>query len=135
MSKTIGPLLKFNKINLARVSKAIVKHLTPDLLPKKYHQKNSDNGMFGHCHTSAGTLYRVFGSQKVHMFRALDNDTIWHWWVQDRDGNVIDLTASQYAETIVRELYKKGEKAGMLGFLYRERVRILLHRVRNELDI
>ena len=32
----IEPFIPYNKRNLNRVSKSILKHLTPDLLPKKY---------------------------------------------------------------------------------------------------
>ena len=32
----IKPFIPYNKRNLNRVSKSILKHLTPDLLPKKY---------------------------------------------------------------------------------------------------
>ena len=129
------PLLKYNKTNLKRVSRAIIRNLTHDLLPKKYCPENAVNPMYGHCHTASGCLYKVFGSQALHMFRAIDSREIWHWWVEDRDNTVIDLTASQYPASAVRKLYKKGEKAGMLGFAYRRRVLELLSRVRRDLNI
>lgn len=127
------PLLTYNKTNLRRVSKAIVRNLTPDLLPKKYRAKNAENPMFGHCHTASGCLYKIFGSQSLHMYRALDPDGIWHWWVSDRDGTVIDLTADQYTERTVRQLYRHGQKSTMLGFSYRVRVIQLLERLYGEL--
>lgn len=135
MPKPNPPLLKYNKTNLKRVSRAIIKNLTPDLLPKKYRTENAVNLMFGHCHTASGCLYKVFGSKALHMFRAIDSREIWHWWVEDRDKNVIDLTASQYPASVVRTLYKKGEKSAMLGFAYRRRVLELLSRVRRDLNL
>ena len=135
MTKPHPPLLEYNSKNLKRVSRAIVRNLTPDLLPKKYIAINETNKAFGHCHTAAGCLYRIFGSQQLHMYRSLDNNNIWHWWVQDRQGTIVDLTASQYPETTVRRLYKRGEKSGMLGFKYRENVKIALERVCRDLKI
>lgn len=135
MSAASTPLLKYNKTNLRRVSKAIVRNLTHDLLPKKYRAKNARNPMFGHCHTASGCLYKIFGSQSLHMYRALDQMSIWHWWVVDRDGTVIDLTADQYAKSVVRNLHGNGKKSAMLGFAYRTRVFELLSRVRRELGL
>lgn len=67
------------------------------------------------------------------MYRALDKNGIYHWWVQDRDGNIIDPTATQYSERAVKQLYKHGVKAGILGFVYKQRVNALLDRVRIQL--
>jgi hypothetical protein len=129
------PLLKYNKTNLRRVSKTIVRNLTPDLLPLKYIVKNSKNPMFGHCHTASGCLYKIFGSQSLHMYRALDPHGIWHWWVVDRERRIIDLTADQYPRKTVTVLYRKGTKSGMLGFAYRKRVLELFERVRHCLEV
>lgn len=135
MPRSSLPLLKYTEPNLKRVSRTIVKNLTPDLLPKKYLAENAQNPMFGHCHTASGCLYKVFGSQNLHMYRALGPDEIWHWWAVDHDGNVIDLTASQYSDRTVRKLHKAGEKSQMLGFAYRRRVMELLRRVRRDLSL
>jgi hypothetical protein len=134
MPKPHPPLLKYNRTNLKRVSRSITNNLTTDLLPKKYRVENAENPMFGHCHTASGCLYKVFGSDALHMFRAVDRREIWHWWVEDRDKNVIDLTANQYPSSVVGKLYKKGEKSAMLGFAYRKRVLELLSRVRRDLN-
>lgn len=130
MPTASAPLLKYNKKNVSRVSKAIIRNLTPDLLPLKYRAKNSKSPMFGHCHTASGCLYKIFGSQSLHMHRALDPHGIWHWWVVDRENMVIDLTAEQYASDVVLALYRNGTKSSMLGFDYRKRVFELLRRVR-----
>lgn len=90
--------------------------------------------MFGHCHNASGCLYKIFGSQNLHLYRALDRKGIWHWWVQDRSGEVIDLTRSQYSETALRQLHRKGEKATLLGYKYKDNVFVVLKRVRKELD-
>lgn len=135
MPKPSPALLKYSKKNLKIVSRLIIKHLTPDLLPKKYLAENAKNPMFGHCHTASGCLYKIFGSQSLHLYRALDNNQIWHWWAKDHDGNVIDLTASQYSDRMVSKLHKAGEKSHTLGFAYRKRVLELLRRVRRDLSL
>lgn len=129
------PLLPYTKRNLARVTKAIIRHLSADLLPIKYREKNATNPMFGHCHTASGCLYKVFGSENLQMYRSLDKNGIYHWWVQDKDDEIIDITASQYPNTVVQRLYKSGEKAGMLGFKYKQNVKVVLSKVCNELGI
>lgn len=133
MARRAPPLLSYSKANLRRVSKAIVSHLSPELLPIKYRAKNADNPMFGHCHTASGCLYKVFGCQSVHMYRALDDNGIWHWWIQDHEGQIIDLTASQYPKAVVKRLYRRGAKAGLLPFNYRQRVKTVLSSVCNDL--
>lgn len=109
-----------------------MENLTPDLLPKKWVTRNSTNPTFGHCHTTAGVLYKTFGPKAVKMYRGFDGE-IYHWWVQDNEGNIIDLTADQYYSVGKQPPYDKGEKAGLLGFDYRKRVNILLDRVNSKL--
>ena len=135
MPKPAQPLLKYNKTNLKQLSRAIISHLNPDLLPKKYRSENAVNPMFGHCHTALGCLYKIFGSQSLYMYRALGDDGIWHWWVEDRDGQITDLTASQYPKAVVFQLYQHGTRSGMLGFKYRQSVKIVLRKVCKDLGL
>jgi hypothetical protein len=125
--------LEFTQENLQKVSKLIKDNLTPDLLPKKWIARNSTNPTFGHCHNAAGCLYRVFGVKNVKLYRGLDDEGIYHWWAQDKEGNIIDLTSEQYTTTGRTPPYDKGEKAGMLGFDYRKRVETLFERVNSKL--
>jgi len=53
-------MIEYNEQNLKLVSDLIVKNLTPDLIPVKWRQRNSVNPMFGHCHTAAACLQKVF---------------------------------------------------------------------------
>jgi hypothetical protein len=135
MSKINPPLLPFTKRNIQKVSKSIVKHLSPDLLPKKWIEENSTNPMFGHCHTASGCFYKIFGSENVHLHRGLDPNGIYHWWIVTNDDEIIDLTSSQYKSNTLKSIYKSGEKKGLLGFGYRKKVLTLLDRVKIDLDI
>lgn len=130
-----SPLLDWNEENKNKVILSIVKNLTPDLLPKKFRKKNETNSMFGHCHTASGCFYKIFSCKHVHMYRGQDKFGIYHWWIQDRDGNVIDITESQYPKNELKRLYRIGEKKPMLGFDYRKRVQQLLDRVLTNLEL
>lgn len=127
-------LLNYNEENLSKVSRIIKKNLTYDLLPKKWVFRNLTNPTFGHCHNAAGCLYKIFGPKNLHMYRALDDEGIWHWWNIDRDGLLIDLTSEQYTSVGRTPPYAEGSKAGMLGFDYKKRVLRLYDRVITEYE-
>ena len=112
----------------------IRKNLTPDLIAKKWRERNSRNPTFGHCHTAAGCLYKLFGPKAMHMHRGFDGQ-IYHWWVVDKNGNIIDLTSEQYTSIGKVPPYEQGKKSGMLGFGYKTRVLVLLDKVTSELNI
>jgi len=126
-------MLEYNEQNLQTVCEAIKRNLTPDLLPKKWITRNESNPTFGHCHNSAGCLYKIFGSKQLSLYRGFDGE-IYHWWVQDKAGKIIDLTADQYYSKGRVPPYDKAEKAGLLGFEYKNRVKELYRRVTIELS-
>ena len=126
-------IFEYNDINLKLACDIIVKNLTPDLLPKKWVERNSKNPMFGHCHTASACLQRLFGTKNIRLYRALDDEGIWHWWVIDKEGKLIDLTADQYFSQQRKPPYESGTKASILGFEYRKRVQRLLDKVTSDL--
>ncbi len=127
-------MMDYNEENLKIVTKTILKHLTPDLLPKKWIERNSTNPMFGHCHNSSACLQKIFGSKNIKLWRGLDDEDIWHWWAVDLNDKLIDITADQYTSQDRTPPYDKGAKSSMLGFEYRIRVLTLLGRVTEELS-
>jgi hypothetical protein len=131
-------MMDYTEDNLKLVSDSIRRNLTIDLLPKKMIDRNQNggtNGTYGHCHTASGVLYKIFGPKNLHMYRALDGEGLYHWWVMDRGGRIIDLTSEQYTLLGRTPPYDKGEKSGMLGFDYKKRVCVLLERVLKDLDL
>ena len=126
-------MLEYNDENLKKVTELILKNLSSDLLPRSWLDKNEVNLTFGHCHNSAGCLYKIFGSKAVNMYRGFDGE-IYHWWVQDKAGKIIDLTADQYYSKGRIPPYDKAEKAGLLGFEYKKRVNEMYRRVTIELS-
>ena len=127
-------MIEYNEENLKLVSDLIVRNLTPDLIPVKWRQRNSVNPMFGHCHTASACLQKIFTTKELKLYRAQDQQDIWHWWAVDNSGKLIDLTSKQYTDWNKEPPYKDGQKASMLGFGYRTRVLELLERVKKELD-
>lgn len=125
--------MEYNDQNLKLVSDLIMKNLTPDLIAKKWRERNSTNPTFGHCHTASGCLYKIFGSKNVHMYRGFDGE-IYHWWIVDKNGKRIDLTSEQYTSIGKVPPYDVGEKSGLLGFDYKKRVIKLLERVMAQLE-
>jgi len=125
--------LEYNENNLKMVKQIIIDNLTPDLLPKKWVERNKANPMFGHCHTASACLQKVFGTKQLKLNRALDDEGIWHWWCIDTDNNIIDLTEDQYYSQGRTPPHKDGQKASMLGFDYRKRVLVLLDRIQEVL--
>ena len=119
-------MLEYNNENLKMVSEIIVNNLTPDLLPKKWVERNKNNPMFGHCHTASACLQKIFGTKQLKLNRALDDEGIWHWWCVDKDNNIIDLTEQQYYSENRTPPHKDGQKSSMLGFGYRKRVLVLM---------
>jgi len=125
--------MEYNIDNLRIVTNLILKNLTPDLLPKKWVERNSTNPMFGHCHTASACLQKIFGTQELKLHRALDDEGIWHWWCVDNQNRIIDLTSDQYTSQNRHPPWNKGQKASMLGFDYRKRVLTLLGRIQPHL--
>ena len=126
--------MDYNEQNLKLVSSVIRNNLTPDLLPKKWVQRNQSNPTFGHCHTASACLQKVFGSKMIRLWRGLDDEGIWHWWAVDKNGLRIDITSEQYTSQGRIPPYNVGMKASMLGFDYRKRVLKLLDKVTKELS-
>jgi len=67
------------------------------------------------------------------MWRALDDEGIYHWWIVDKNKKIIDPTSEQYTLLGRVPPYTNGEKSGLLGFDYKKRVLTLLERVRKDL--
>jgi hypothetical protein len=128
--------MEYNEENLNLVIDSIKRNWSIDLLPKKMRDRNingGSNGTFGHCHNAAGVIYKIFGPKNVHMYRALDDEGIYHWWIIDKNGKIIDPTSEQYLLLNRIPPYDNGSKAGLLGFDYKKRVLTLFERVRKDL--
>ena len=67
----------------------------------------------------SGTLHRFF-YKEWDMYRneckLIDGD--YHWWLQDKEGNIIDLTEEQYILNGIHNCRDGGKKKGPLGLSY-----------------
>lgn len=129
-------MIEYNDENLKIVIDAINENLTIDLIPNKWKRRNvqgGSNNKFGHCHTVSGVIYKIFGPKNVHMYRGFDGE-IYHWWIVDKNGNIIDPTVEQYTLLGKEPPYDKGEKSSMLGFDYKKRVLELYDRVQKKIQ-
>jgi len=138
--------MKFTKSNLSLVSKTIKKHLTADLLPKKYRKQNEISPTFGHCHHANGLLWRIFQQdldlfhvEDTHLIDVHGRGTFYHWFCKRKDNEqVIDLTSEQYddyGQSYLDDLYNQGiKKNATLGFDYKKRLLKLQELVQADLD-
>ena len=129
--------LKYTPDHLDWVCSLITARLTPDLLVRTHRERNKEFPLFGHCHHASACLHLIFGKNFLELYRAQDDEGIWHWWVQDNDGNIIDLSASQDTDRNLQAPYDRGRrhsimgwrdggpKKGVWGYSYAKRVKIL----------
>ena len=131
--------MEYNEENLERVSEIIRECLTSDLLPKRmnevWQKRAMISPMFGHCHTASACLRKIFGKENIQLYRGLDDDEIYHWWAEDKNGVLIDITAEQYTNAGLTPPYDRGEKASPLGFpSYRDKINTVMERVEAKLN-
>lgn len=107
------------------VVKTIAEQLTPDLLTKKYREENVKNPMYGHCYHSSQALFYLMDTDKLVPMSGIDyrNDT--HWWLQDDDETIHDVTADQYYSVNQVPPYATGKKSVWYGWKQRPHQRTL----------
>jgi len=49
----------------------------------------------GQCYIASATLKKFFG-RALMLYRTKDHTNQYHWWIETKDGQVIDLTGKQY---------------------------------------
>ena len=60
------------------------------------HSPRADNPYEGNCYVASAALKKFFGRGVLMLYRTMDCNKQYHWWVETKDGRVIDLTAQQY---------------------------------------
>jgi hypothetical protein len=113
--------------------------LTPDLLSKA--ERDIPKGAHpttGHCAVAAEALFFLLGG-KPYGYKAMvatyyvDGERCTHWWIVNKDGDILDPTAKQFTGT---PPYHLGKGTGFQGIRYNDygpvpskRARILLNRL------
>lgn len=117
-------------MHIAQIVNRVRAALSTDLLRADYARRKPPTApaSWGLCYVAAEAVYHLAGGASSGLRPAsvrIDAQTV-HWYLLDRDGNVIDPTSDQFAET---PHYAGG--CGR-GFLTREpsaRARVLMQRL------
>ena len=96
--------------------------------------QNPSNITRGWCYLLSGTLHRFFFKDWNLMRNEcpLANGD-YHWWLEDKEGNIIDLTEEQYVLNDIHNCREGGYKRGPLGLSYSVKTRNMAFIVVNDL--
>ena len=138
-------------IHIEELTKAIKLNLSPSLLKKEYREQNKTNPTFGHCYVATETLYHLlyneelklnvnfdflnkdiielFGvthSNKHFPHHGKDENNITHWWLENHNGHILDVTSEQYTSLGKTPPYKNGRRGAFLTKLPSKRSQKLI---------
>jgi hypothetical protein len=103
---------------------AIKSNLTDDLLGK---------GHTGHCYVASEAYYHIMGYQYGFRPHQMKVDGVSHWWLQDGDGEIIDITEDQFVGVKVNYWSDDARCRGFLTKGPSKRAQILIDRVMRSL--
>ena len=109
-----------------------------DLIDQVLQEMNPEDPYAGQCYVASAALKKLVGRELV-LYRTRDHQERFHWWLETKDGQVIDLTSKQYTEhghpvPSDEPMNQNKEKRSYMSFdSYRKRVDVVLERM-NELD-
>ena len=112
--------------DLDKVTKLIHKNLTIDLCPPKFREDNIGNPKFGHCYHSTQALYYFFRDANLKIMSAPCDIADSHWWLEDIDGNIIDITQDQYLSIGNKPPHNKGKETKWYGWRNRVHAKSLV---------
>ena len=124
-------LAEANKREIAKAVKKIQKVgvLTPDLLKKEY--RNCGNRFYGHCYVATEALWHMMGGKEsgLHPTHGKDHKGVIHWWLEDDQLKIYDVTAKQYTDEGLIPPYNKRKRSGFLTKEPSKRAREVIRRV------
>ena len=83
----------------------------------KFRELNKQNKLFGHCYHATQALYYFFVDAKLKIMSAsCEGPAEHHWWLQDVDNNILDVTAEQYDAFDFDPPYQKGKESKWYGW-------------------
>ena len=113
-------ILEYEQYNypedLDKVTKLIQSHLELKFCPTQFREMNLGNPMFGHCYHANQALYYFFKDANLKAMSALCDVAGAHWWCEDVDGNIIDITSDQYYSVGTNPPYDKGKETKWYGW-------------------
>ena len=114
------------------VKKLIIDNLEEKFCPPEYRELNKENKYFGHCYHSTQALYYFFGNATLRIMSApCQGPAGHHWWLMDRDNNILDITAEQYDLFEFDPPYHKGKDSNWYGWRNRphRKTQELMHKI------
>lgn len=111
----------------------IKEYLTPDLLKKNY--INRSHPLAGHCYVASEAFYHLIEDPwnykpMVGRLNVKGKVRCSHWWIEHRGtAEIIDITAVQFTEEQLQEIYKTGKGCGFLTSSPSKRAQIVIDRV------
>ena len=106
----------------------IIANLDDSLLKPEYIGKG--HKLHGHCYVAAEAYYHLWGKVDGYFpVRAKDGHGVTHWWLQHKDGTIVDPTSAQYRMVGEVPPYNKGIKGGFLTKEPSKRTQILMDRI------
>ena len=102
--------------DLNMVVKSIQDNLELKFCPTKFRESNLGNPMFGHCYHSNQALYYFFKDANLKAMSAPCEVAGSHWWCEDVNGNIIDVTKDQYYSVGKKPPYDKGKETKWYGW-------------------
>lgn len=93
--------------------------LSDDLLSDKYKNLERSSKTEGHCYASAEALFHMLGGKanglvaQVASFEE-NGEKLTHWWLKDKNGQILDPTADQFYAVGSKPPYELGKSGGFL---------------------
>jgi len=114
------PLIHGQSYPLEDLSAAITRvidrgdsELAAAVLPKKYLKQWSPGSCVGYCNAAAQALYFLGGGKAEGLTPVVwRHGDVTHWWIEDSQGQVYDLTAEQFDFPVP---YDEGTRKGFQG--------------------
>ena len=123
--------------NIPSLIKKIQSVLSDDLLSATQNKRLliSKHPTAGHCYVASEALYHLLGGKKSGLTPCVSSGmiTTTHWWLKDKEGNIIDITAEQFTSKgidIKKKIYPYGRGTGFLTKQPSKRAQEVIRRVK-----
>jgi hypothetical protein len=115
---------------ISQTIRKIQKALSPDLLRPAYQDRAKRHPVAGHCYSASEALFHFLGGKPAGLvaFVARDHEGGTHWWLKDKDGNILDPTKAQYTAFGRQPPYATGRAVGFLTKKPSRRAQIVMQR-------
>ena len=109
--------------------------LKDELLKDKYKQIPIKHRFFGHCHNASLAMYILLGGKEkgYKLRKAIDEKGITHYWLENKEGEIIDPTKEQYIDLNWPLPYKDKINRG-ISYLKSNAVKKIVDNVRKILN-